>query len=531
MTEARSDRRFFLVSAGVLLALTLLPLGLAAALAPHGSIFGGFVLEARDGVSYLGKAREGLQGHWLYHDPFTAEPHEGSLIFLPYIALGQLDRVLHLPLALLLRIASLILGAFLLDAAWKLAGLSFTDRLQRRAAYLLVVLGGGIGALVGSDVTLLGYHLVSLDTGVSGSVGLDALNLAPHILLACLAMARLALTWCRRGAYPRSRDLVVTVVWVLLLASAYPQLAAMWAAIAVVAWLLQGGVGRFAMVLVIGLSSLPYLAYGLHLKAVNPVFRDWPPQHDINVGDPLSYLLFAHFLMLPLVVLAARRVVWRDSQARQHPLLLMLAWVATSAVLMYLPGLPPVMHRLYYASFIPWGLLAAAGLWEVRGHFPSARARQRVVLYGVALMSVAGLEVLVEGMVVPLRHLDSMALYFPADEAAVLERLGVTDPGGGKLVMNSYLSGLWVPALSGQTTWVGFPYETIDAPRKQDEARDFYRLTDAAALARRAAELHLQYVLWGRYERGFGGGDPGLVAGWSVVASRGEARLYRVAAP
>jgi hypothetical protein len=94
--------------------------------------------------------------------------------------------------------------------------------------------------------------------------------------------------------------------------------------------------------------------------------------------------------------------------------------------------------------------------------------------------------------------------------------------------MNSYLSGLFVPAISGQVTYLGFPFETLDLERKNAESQAFYRAASASALRTRAAELGLDYVLWGTYERGLGGTDPGVVAGWSLVASAGQARLYRV---
>src|SRR5450759_2030286 len=95
--------------------------------------------------------------------------------------------------------------------------------------------------------------------------------------------------------------------------------------------------------------------------------------------------------------------------------------------------------------------------------------------------------------------------------------------------MNSYESGLFVPAISGQITYIGFPFETLDLARKQANTVSFYRTDEAAGLRAQAAALGLDYVLWGVYERGLGGRDPGAAAGWKVVASAGEARLYRVA--
>jgi hypothetical protein len=513
-----------ILAGAALLGLSLVAPLLAWAATPRGEVFGGFVEEARDGVSYVAKAAEGLAGHWLYHDPYTSEPHPGSLIYLPYVLLGQLDRVLHLPLPLLLHAASLALGGWLLWSLWSLAHACLADRGAARLGFVLAVFGGGVGALTGSHGDLFGYHYVSLDTGVSGTVGMQTLELAPHVLLACLGGVRLALLWVRRAGAPRPLDLLAGAAWVLATSAAYPQLAAMTAAAGALAWALRPSRGRGLTWLAWAVAALPYLAYGLYLKGHNPVFADWPPAHDIDVGDPLSYLLFGHLLMLPLAALAAWAALRRD---RGGPLTFLASWLVVSAVLMYLPGLPAVLHRLYYGSFAPFGILAAAGLWRLRESVATPRARQRLVVYATALMCLTGVQAVVEPVGIVLGHRDDLALYFPAPDAAVLERLAAIRPEGGGLVMNTYLSGLFVPAYSRQTTYVGFPFETIDAGRKDAEARAFYALTDPAALRRRAARLGLDYVLWGRYERGLGGADPGALAGWPVLARDGDAILYQ----
>jgi len=53
-------------------------------------LFGGFLFGVDDGYSYLAKMRLGAQGNWLFTIRYTAEPHDGALLFLPYILLGWL---------------------------------------------------------------------------------------------------------------------------------------------------------------------------------------------------------------------------------------------------------------------------------------------------------------------------------------------------------------------------------------------------------------------------------------------------------
>ena len=527
----KAERRWLLVVSLVLLLLTLLPLATAAAVTPPGHVFGGFVYEARDGDSYVAKTMEGVEGHLVYHDPYTSERQPPSFILTPYLLIGQLDRVFGLPVPLLLHLVSLVLAASLLAAVYLLVAEVFADAGRRRLAFLLTVLGGGLGFLAIGHAEILGYHYVSLDIAVSGSTGIDSMNLAPHILLASLGSTWAAILWVRHRRHPTTARALGGLAWILLISTAYPQLAAMWAVVGVVAWAFRPSRSSLVMAATWIAGAIPYVFYGLYLKATDPVFANWPPTGDVDVGDPLSYLVWGHILMLP-VAAAAGVALWRRRRqpvAGDDALGLMAAWLGVCALLMYLPWLPAIMHRLFYASFVPFGILAAAGLWRWAGLARTSRLRRRILVYGTAAICLAAVETVAQGFTIPLQHRDDLALYFPADEAAVLTRLRALEPGGGAVVMNSYNSGLFVPAISGQTTYIGFPFETLNLTRKQLNAVTFYRTADAADLRSQAAALSLDYVLWGVYERGLGGRDPGPVAGWKAVASAGEARLYRVA--
>ncbi|MEA2645111.1 MAG: hypothetical protein QOE92_194 [Chloroflexota bacterium] len=524
--------RWVRIVAVVLLVLTVVPLVVAIAVEPAGTVFGGFVQEARDGVSYVARTTIGLQGHWLYHDPYTSEPHDGSLVYFPYILLGQIDRLLHLPVPVLLNLARLVVGAAMLVAVYRLCADAFAAVGQRRLAFLLVVLGGGIGALTGSHADILGYHYVSLDVGVSGTVGLGVMTVGPHIALAALACAALAIDLTRVEEDHGPLRLLAVLGWTLALALAYPQMAGMWVLVALGYWLLRPRRGTLAAALAMAVVAVPYAAYGLYLRGANPIFAGWPPQADIDVGDPLSYLLFAHLVMLPFAAVAGatalRRLRAGDATIAVRVRALMAMWILVSTIVMYMPGLPTAAHRVFYGSFIPFGILAADGLWRWAGAAASRAWRRRRLLYVATLMCLAGGQAIADAVAIPALHRNDLALYFPADEAAVLGTLRDVDPAGGRVVMNSYLSGLWVPALSGDTTYIGFPFETLDLERKSSEVEVFYNLTDASEIRRVAAGLKVDYVLYGRYERGLSPTDPGARAGWPVLARSGDAVLYAV---
>ena len=63
------------------------------------TFFSGFFIFERDGFSYLAKVRQGAEGSWLFHLPFTTEPHQGAILYSFYIALGKAARSLGVSMA------------------------------------------------------------------------------------------------------------------------------------------------------------------------------------------------------------------------------------------------------------------------------------------------------------------------------------------------------------------------------------------------------------------------------------------------
>mgnify|MGYP003935436743 CR=1 FL=1 len=79
-----------LIGSFVALAITAIPYVVGAAMATDERIFGGFVYAVEDGYSYLAKMRQGAEGAWLFHVPYTPEPHPGALVYPFYLLIGKI---------------------------------------------------------------------------------------------------------------------------------------------------------------------------------------------------------------------------------------------------------------------------------------------------------------------------------------------------------------------------------------------------------------------------------------------------------
>jgi hypothetical protein len=138
----------------LLLALVALPYLYAARAAGPDYVFGGFLLNPIDGNSYLAKMYQGWRGDWTFSLPYTAGPGEGGFVFLYYLFLGHLARLLNLPLIWTFHVARLIGAGLMALALYQflirpLGGAAAPDRPSRTGAlFALALFGAGLGWLV-----------------------------------------------------------------------------------------------------------------------------------------------------------------------------------------------------------------------------------------------------------------------------------------------------------------------------------------------------------------------------------------------
>ena len=145
---ARQDRRFAVIISLIVLVLVTLPYLLAAGSGGTDYEFNGFLLNPQDGNSYLAKMRQGWEGQWRFRLPFTADSGEGAYLFLFYLFLGHLARLVDLPLVIAFHFARLLGAGLLLWTLWRFFGALLSNSRSRRLAFALASLGSGMGWLL-----------------------------------------------------------------------------------------------------------------------------------------------------------------------------------------------------------------------------------------------------------------------------------------------------------------------------------------------------------------------------------------------
>src|SRR5512146_3147212 len=109
--------------------------------------FGGAYFDPQDYAVHIAMIRAGMQGEWGYHIRFTTEPHSTAYLRMFYILLGELNRLLGIAPETIFQVARWLFGYLALFSIYMLARRCFGNTRWQWFAFLLAVLGSGLGWL------------------------------------------------------------------------------------------------------------------------------------------------------------------------------------------------------------------------------------------------------------------------------------------------------------------------------------------------------------------------------------------------
>jgi hypothetical protein len=490
------ETRWVLLTAALVVGLSCLPYAYAYLTTPPDLRFTGLLFNPQDGNSYYAKMLQGARGEWLFHLPFTSEPHEGAFIFTYYLALGHLARLTGLSIPLIYHLARAVNGFLCLLAAYGFVTLVTAKVSERRLIFLVVATSSGLGWLIG----LLGY--MTVDLWVPEAVTFYAILANPHFSLAMALMPVIfglgAAGWGRerfpgwaRGTLAGGAALLLAVVQPFCLVTVYAVLVVNLAILAARRrrwpW---AEIGVAAAVVV---ASAPFLLYDAWVYMVNPALRAWSAQNLTPSPPPWDYAL-SYGVMLLLALVGG---VWALRRGRDVDLLLVV-WVGADLILLYLPI--PLQRRLVLGLHLPLAILASLGL--SRSILPRLRAGRKALTAGIlGFSALTNVFLLLGASLAAAQH--DPRLYLSADEGRALAWMRDHLPPDA-VVLAAPQTGLFIPAWAGQRVVYGHQFETINAEKKKAQVEAFFRGTDDALLH----DYGVSYVFVGPRERTLGNGAP-----------------------
>lgn len=464
--------------------------------------FAGFLLNPMDGASYLAKMRMGYEGEWRFTLPFTAERGEGAYLFLFYLGLGHIARIVGLPLILvyhLARAAGSTLLVFMMASFLQMMYPARED-LQRNGLWLLSF-GAGLGWLV-----IFVISPPPADFWIAEAYPFLSMYANPHFPLGlALILGSLVILmggWSQKGLFtsgPAGRagvflllGLCISIILpfglVVLLLTEAGWLG--WELVKAVSQDRRTLLLRFGRDLIFtGLLGGPFLLYQYWVAVTDPLLRGWNAQN-ITVTPPVWDLLlsFSPGIILALYWLWARRNVEKNPVQRMAAV-----WLFMALILAVFPF--PLQRRFLLGFYIPITGLAVGGLDVLAHRWLSRKALLWRLYFGISLPST--LLTIIIGLFGVIGR--SPLLYLSADEAQAMRWIAANTPEDS-LVAAAPEMGQWIPGFTGRRVIYGHPYETIHADEEKAWVTAVYNTPGGADRARLEAR-GVDYLLFGPRER------------------------------
>jgi hypothetical protein len=509
-TVSRREWQRVALFAALVMLMTTIPYVIGWASQGDDWEFGGFLFGADDGYSYLAKMRIGARGDWLFTLRYTSEPHDGALLFLPYILLGKLTALFVSPnspdlttaMAITFHVARNVCGLGLILVCYRFVAVFLRGVKTRLLALLLITLGGGLGWLL--SIVGLGHLLGSLpvDFYVPEAYSFLILFGLPHLALSRAAMLIGFLLLFRALLIPDSPrvwlryTLLAGLSWIVMglcVPFYIPVVYLVLGCWGLAAWWRERRFpwALFWRAISAGAVVLPLLLYTGTVFLTNDILGKWSGQNQLPSPNPLHYVF--GYIVLAIPAVAGFRWAWRKSAAERYlPFLLLATWVVIVPFAVYLPI--NVQRRLSEGVIVPLSILAAAGLRLLARHQRRWNRARGIVL---ALALPTSLLLLLGGTFNALSP--HRPLFHPRAELAALDQLNAAVPADS-IVLCLKETGNYLPARTDLIPYVGHGPETINSTRKEAVAEQFFAGTLGGPEQRDLLE-HVNYVFFGELEQ------------------------------
>jgi len=488
--------RWLLIATSLVLLLSSLPYIVAYSAQTPVQIFNGAIFDRQDYAVHLATMHLGERGEWAYRMRFTSESQQGAYVKLGYILLGHLARVLGVSLPLTYQISRLVFGAFACLGIYAWAAQCFTEVGWRRMAFLMAVLGAGLGWLQlifgwlpQKDISPIDFWLID------GYVFFGILAL-PHFSAVTALLAGMlvgGISYLRRPARWKWLAVALAAVILQIIQPYAPVLAdaGLLGAFAVV-WLQRGKVDSRGVAYLFALAAVqaPLLVYNVIILTADPNWRTFVSQN-VTLSPPLIYYIWGYGLLWLFAILGViawlirgwktHAVAWKSPEI--PPLAAALVWVAVALLLAYSPA--DLQRRFMHAFTLPLALLATAGLREVISpwvdNYLSSWFVRRKIMAAVILVVVISMTSLMLGIGNGIYVLKRPAALFDPVELVRAADWLAAHANPDDTVLSTEQSGQLIAGRSGLSVYLGHPIETLDYGKKSAHVAALFSGADGGA--------------------------------------------------
>ncbi|MBI4631670.1 MAG: hypothetical protein HY740_08150, partial [Chloroflexi bacterium] len=441
----RREYLWVIIVATIIMALTTVPYIVGAIRSNDDWRFSGFVFGVEDGNSYLAKMQLGAHGEFLFQLSYAFEDHPKALFFPLHILLGKLtgwivgtDDVLRLHTALILtyHLSRITFGIVLLLVIYRFLAELLPRLSQRRVAFILIAVGGGLGWL------LILFRAPEQPLELYSPEAFTFLDLygLPH-----LSASRALMLGLIAGACWLTMTLIqpfyMLIIFVLIALHVF--------ALAIMTLLhkddLLRGIDLNASTLralwigaMAGAFGLPLTLYSFLLFLSNTIYKVWSNQNVLP--SPSWWVYLAAWGLFVIIGIFGVRSLYRRNLIA---CVLIVMWILVVPILIYIPY--NLQRRFSEAVYVPMIALAIGGVTAVfSGRRRVWRLARRYVPILLILLSLPMTLILwIGGINAAMTY--SQPIYQDRDQVATYVFLGKNLPPRAN-VLSSYQFGNAVPA-------------------------------------------------------------------------------------
>lgn len=493
MDKIKNNGFYFLVIV-LFVFVTQFPYLYAALQSDQTFLFSGFLLNPLDGNTYLSKMRQGLAGNWLFELTYSPEKSQPVFLFVFYLFLGHVSRLLHLNLVFTYHLARFFASLAVILALKGFFQWCFEQERVVRIALVWSMFGAGMGWLA------LPFGIFGPDFWIAEGYVFLATFANPHFPLA-IAMMVWMMTLSSRGLGHSLQAWFALLVGVVL------------ANLSPFAWVITSLVLGFFLGLVywrnerdnlkavlfrLGgfcLGGVPFLIYQFLVVRLDTVLAEWNRQNVTPAPDFWVFLL-GYF---PLIIWAFFGGM-KAMRNREDRTLIPLIWIGISLVLIYFPF--SLQRRFMIGLYVPLVALAMKAVGEVTVQRDFALGKNACALWLnlSILISIVTYVILLFATMRATQQRDR-AIFLHREEVKAFDWLSEYLPED-TVILVAPESGSFLPAWTGLRVVYGHPFESIQAEEKKQLVERFYQGKLSLLEQRKLlTENSVRAILWGRRER------------------------------
>ncbi len=473
--------------------------------------FNGFLQNPQDGYSYLAKIKQGIQGSWSFRLPFTSQVGEGKPLFLYYLFLGHLAKILGVSPILIFHLSRIVNSICLFFTLW-FTFPAFVTTKNVKISWILAILslGGGLGWV------LLPAGRIPGDFWVAEAFPFLASFTNPHFPLSILLMVWMIWAW--KTPTSTIRYLVLGGGG-LLLAIIQPFANVILGLVFGVDWfwkIFTKQIRRDDCIAlsVFALMALPYMVYSLWVINSDPNFVSWNKQNSTPGLTLIDWIFtFSPALILALIYLYG---CWKRKAAPQR---ILVIWAIVTMVLSVIPT--QLQRRYLLAACIPLAYLA---FLQIDSWMASRPKLGNLVRLGWAVL-VMPTNFLLIAMGVSAVLQKEPLLFLYRDEISGFAWLS-DHASKSSTILTGPDTGLYMPAHTSLGVVYGHPFETPYASIRKKEVLDCLQRRSLSTCNRVIVEQGVDYILVGPREQALGWNLPEFT--YPVVFESGKLKIYEV---